>query len=93
MKNILNSNCKIIYYWYDHLVLRDNGDAKIVTEAIDNGDFKTFCKIKSKYPNKNNIIYFPDNAIIFYNDDIIGNIDITTELGFSFITDNDYECG
>jgi len=101
MKNILNPNCSVIYYWYDHLVLRDNGDAKIITEAIDKGDFETFCKIKNKYPTKKDstnqydIIYFPDHAVIFNNndDEIIGDINITTELGFSFITDSDYECG
>ena len=102
MKNILNPECSVIYYWYDHLVLRDNGDAKIITEAIIKGDFETFCRIKNKYPTKKyyhkefgecDLVYFPNYASIFYNDEIIGKIDITTELGFSFITESEFECG
>ena len=75
---------------------------KIITEAIIKGDFETFCRIKNKYPTKKyyhkefgecDLVYFPNYASIFYNDEIIGTIDITTELGFSFITESEFECG
>lgn len=94
----------IIYYWYDHLVLRDNGDAEKIQKAIKEHDFDTFMKYYKKYPpfiiedeefGKCEIHYFPDTASIFSNktNEIIGMIDITTKEGFDLIDESDYECG
>lgn len=102
MKRILNENCQVIYCWYDHLILRENGDAKIVQQAIADGDYDTFIKMYKKYPDKTvinelgqqyYIVYFPSTAEIWYNDEIIGSLDITNEIGFSMITSSEYECG
>lgn len=102
MKQILNPDCSVIYFWYDHLVLRKNGDAEKVTKAINDGDYDTFMKFYHKYPSfktyyedlgECEVYYFPDTASIFYNDEIIGRIDITTQEGFNFITDSEFECG
>lgn len=95
-------NIKVIYFWYDHLVLRENGDDKIVTKAIQTHDFDTFIKYYNKYPpfkvtdeefGELTIPYFPNTALIFDGDEIIGTIDITIKKGFEKITDSEYECG
>lgn len=39
MENTVNIDVAVIYHWYDHLLLRNNGDADIVTKAIEEGDF------------------------------------------------------
>ena len=38
-------------------------------------------------------IFFPDRTAIFYEDEYVGNIDITRPLGFSMICFNKYKCG
>lgn len=102
MENTINVDIAVVYYWYDHLVLRDNGDAAIVTTAIKNGDYKTFMEIYNKYPpfttydkefGECENVYFPDTATIWYKDEIIGEIYITNPIGFNMITDSEYECG
>lgn len=89
----VNIDVEVHYQWYDHLVLRQNGDAEIVTKAIEEGDFQTFCEIAKKYPGRDDMIYFPQTAYLYYRDEIIGFIDITIPLGFSLITSSEYECG
>ena len=102
MENKINVDIAVIYHWYDHQILRHNGDAKIVEEAIENGDYDTFIKIYNKYPSYTindkefgecEVVYFPDTADILYKDQIIGEIYITEPIGFSMITDSSYECG
>lgn len=79
----------VIYYWYDHLLLRKNGDAKKVQKAIAAHDLETFCQIRDKYqPNDEDLCYFPDVAYCGGTE-----IDITTPKGFSRITVSEYECG
>ena len=39
MENTVNIDVAVIYHWYDHLLLRNNCDADIVTKAIEEGDF------------------------------------------------------
>ena len=92
-KKTVNIDVDVHYQWYGHSILRDNGDAKIVTKAIEEGDFNTFCEIVKKYPKRGGMIYFPQTAYLYYRDEIIGFIDITTPLGFSLITSSKYECG
>ena len=87
---------EVIYCWYDHLLLRKNGDAKKVEQAIADHDFNVFTAIKNKYqPNDEGLCYFPSTAYIYEdgNDDSIGEIDITTPEGFTQITYSEYECG
>ena len=85
MKNILNPDCSVIYYWYDHLVLRDNGDAKIITEAISKGDFETFCKIKNKYPTLTRGVLEKEGKNVngIYNQDLGSNI-MLIEVGGNY---------
>lgn len=97
-------NYKIVYYWYDHLVLRDNGDAEKVQKAIKEHDFDTFMKFYDKYPpfythdvefGRCEIPYFPKTATIFLKKtgEIIGEIYITIREGFELIDESEYECG
>ena len=95
---------KIIYFWYDHLVLRNNGDAEKVQKAIQKQDFKTFMKFYRKYPSikwyddelgKCQACYFPQYASIYSKktNNIIGQIDVTIEEGFKLIDYSEYKCG
>ena len=43
----------VAYYWYDHLLLRENGDAEKVQKAIKEHDFETFMSFYHKYQNIN----------------------------------------
>ena len=97
IQSTINIDVEIVYHWYDHLLLRDNGDADIITTAIKNGDYDTFIQYYNLYNNKyfngdESIIFFPAYPSIFYNGEIIGTIDITKPLGFSMITNSEYEC-
>ena len=85
----------VIYYWYDHLLLRETGEAEIVTKAIEQHDFYTFKKIFDKYPATKNCVYFPTTAMVFDDDkdDFVDEIDITTPDGFAKIDASEYECG
>lgn len=98
--NTINVDIEIVYFWFDHLILRENGDAEKVTNAIINGDYDIFMKYYNYYNyvyNYNNnggsITFFPDVAAIFYQDEYIGNINITNPLGFSMICSSKYESG
>lgn len=102
MSNTINIDVEIIYFWFDHILLRENGDAEKFTKAIVDGDYETFMKYYDYYNNKykyeydNNggmICFFPDKAAIFYQNEFVGHIDITSPLGFSMITFSEYECG
>ena len=102
MDKTINVDISVIYNWYDHLLLRENGDAEKVTKTIENGDYETFMKFYNDYNNRYTycyddeeypMIFFPDTAAIWYHDEIVGDIDITTPVGFNMITDSDYECG
>ena len=93
----------VTYYWYDHMLLRENGDAAKVQKAIREHDFETFMSLYHKYQNINSegedIIFFPNHATMWQYDEIlgedepIGEVDITTRGGFEMITDSEYECG
>ena len=81
---------KIVYFWYDHMVLRSNGDADRVKKAIQDHDFETFMAYKKRYGKE----YFPDTAAMIGEDgSFIGNIDITIEENFNKITRSEFECG
>lgn len=41
----------VTYYWYDHMLLRENGDAEKVQKAIREHDFETFMSFYHKYQN------------------------------------------
>ena len=77
------------YFWYDHMVLRNTGEAEIVEEAIKTHDFDTFCKIKERYPDTDDVCFFPAYAM----DDNGEKVDITTRDGFNLINRSEYECG
>ena len=83
-----------IYYWYDHLVLRFNGDAEKVSAAIETKDFDTFLKFKKKY-SRSKWLYFPD--VIHVWDDSVGDfvedLDVNVRENINMITHAEYECG
>lgn len=83
------------YYWYDHLILRFNGDAEKVGAAIDNKDFDTFMAFKEKYNNREEgWIYFPDKICVFDDSgEIVGELDVNIRENFNKITYHEYECG
>ena len=84
----------VFYVWYDHLELRDNGDAEKVEQAIDAHDIAAFNAIKAKYePNERGWVYFPETAFVYRDGKLSGELDITTPEGFSQITEHEYECG
>ena len=96
----INIDVSIVYYWYDHMVLRQNGDAEKVTEAIAEGDYDTFIKYYNYYNytyeyegESGSITFFPSHAALYYHDEVVGMIDITEPLGFSMICESEYECG
>lgn len=77
------------YVWYDHLLLRETGEADIVEKAIKEKDFKTFDTIRKKYGDE----FFPATASIMDSSEIIGEVDITTPQGFNMIDYSEFECG
>lgn len=88
------ASTEVIYFWYDHFVLRNTGEAEKVTQAVADKDFDTFKRIRDKYePNEQGWCYFPDVAHIWANGEYVGTVDITTPDGFSKITSEEYECG
>ena len=91
----MEKDTSVIYFWYDHLVLRETGEAEIVQKAIEQHDFDTFKKIFDKYPATKDCIYFPTTAMVWSDsaDDFVDEIDITTPDGFALIDGSDYECG
>ena len=102
MENTVNIDVAVIYHWYDHLLLRNNGDANIVTKAIEEGNFQTFINIVKKYPStyeydpefgEYEMPFFPRTASLIYRDNHIGEINIMNPIGFSLITHSEYECG
>ena len=102
MENTVNVDIAVIYQWYDHLILRKNGDANIITTAIEEGDYQTFINMVKKYPSyyendpdlgEYEIPFFPRTASLIYRDNHIGEINIMNPIGFSLITHSEYECG
>lgn len=83
-----------IYYWYDHLVLRYNGDAKKVEKAIESKDFDAFMEIKEKYSRKE-WTYFPDVIHVWDDEvnDFVDELDINVRENFEKIDHAEYECG
>lgn len=81
----------VVYFWYDHLLLRENGDAEKVERAIEKKDFDTFMRFKKKYGES----YFPDYAYSYADeDDMDGTeIDIRIKENFDRIDSSEYECG
>lgn len=85
---------EIIYFWYDHLLLRETGEADIVEKAIKKHDFDTFMRIKEKYDrNEQGWCFFPDFAAVYDGSNRLGEIDITDPENFAKITYSEYECG
>lgn len=87
------SKTPVYYFWYDHGIVCDTGEADIVTEAIKHKDFDTFIKIKNKYPETEDVCFFPDFAFQHCASGRTRKINITTRKGFEKITDSEHECG
>ena len=94
-----NDNIHVMYYFYDHLLLRETGEAQEVLKAVQNKDFDTFKKIFDKYPPYTSSdgvteIFFPTVAYLRNEDgDVLEEIDITTPEGFVMIDEAEFECG
>ena len=78
----------VFYKWYDHGLLRETGEADIVTQAIEEHDFETFRKIRDKYPETEDYCFFPKYAW-----DGSRKVNITKPEWFARITHSEYECG
>ena len=94
--NTINVDIEVVYYWFDldNGIVTLNGDDKIIEEAILNGDFTTFIKYQQYYNYEykfdnhgGNITFFPNEALIYYNDIYVGQIFVTNETGFNMITE------
>lgn len=81
----------VVYFWYDHLLLRSNGEAEKVEKAIKEKDFDTFMRFKKKYGES----YLPNYAWAFADDDDMDGteIDIRIRENFERIDSSEYECG
>jgi len=85
---------EVIYFWYDHYVLRATGEAEQVAQAVAAHDFAAFKRIRDKYePNEHGWKYFPNAASVWNGRDYVGTIDVMNPAGFALITDSQYECG
>lgn len=91
----------VIYYWFDHLLLRHNGDAEKVQQAIAAHDFDTFMKFVKKYPpylaedGVTEEVFFPAYATVYdeTTDEAIGELNIMNRENFNKIDSSDFECG
>lgn len=89
-----SSSVEVIYFWYDHCVLRNTGEAELVTKAVADHDFDAFVRIRDKYePNEHGWKYFPNAASVWNGRDYVGTLDIMNPAGFALITEAQYECG
>lgn len=90
----------VMYYWYDHLLLRSNGDAEKVQKSIEDHDFDAFMKFVDKYPpytaEEDGVLipFFPPVAYRMNEDgDTIEEINVFTPEGFAQIDESEFECG
>lgn len=94
----INIDIEVVYAWFDldGGATHKNGDYEKITQAIAEGDYSTFMDYYRKYnyhyefDNRGRAItFFPDEAAIFFNDEWIGDINITGRTGFNMITDSE----
>ena len=94
----INIDIEVVYYWFDldGGILHQNGDYEKIKKAIQEGDYETFMKYyhyynyEYKFDNKGgNCTFLPDEAVIFYNNEWVGDMTITSRTGFYMITDED----
>lgn len=96
MEKTINVDIEVVYFWFDNQnILNNNGDAKIVTEIIEEGNYEEFMRFYHYYNEElewdNNdklIIFFPKIAAIYFQNEYIGDIDITYPTGFNMITES-----
>lgn len=79
----------VCYLWYDHCLLRKDGEANRICEAIEAHDFETFNKYRAKYGAE----FFPETAFVFQGEDLLGLVNILAPEDFARITIAEYECG
>lgn len=80
------------YKWYDHGLLRETGEADAVERAIEEHDFEAFTTIRKRYPERDDIVFFPRYAVEYINGER-KRYDVTRKSGFNKITESEYECG
>lgn len=89
----------VIYYWYDHLLIRQLPDIeKAIDSCIKNHEYDVFkqWQFLLNYRDKINdcefLIYLPDSVFVEYEDGDYDTLPMTEEL-FNKISYNEYECG
>ena len=95
MEKTINVDIEVVYFWFDNQnILKNNGDAKIITEIIEEGNYREFMRFYHYYNeelecdnNEKSTIFFPEMAAIYFQNEYIGDIDITIPTGFNMITE------
>ena len=96
MEKTINVDIEVVYFWFDNQnILNNNGDAKIISEIIKEGNYKEFMRFYHYYNeelewdnNGKSITFFPKEAAIYFQNEYIGDIDITIPTGFNMITES-----
>ena len=45
MEKTINVDIEVVYFWFDNQnILKNNGDAKIITEIIEEGNYREFMR-------------------------------------------------
>ena len=79
-----------IYSFYDHGVLRFNGEADAIEKAIMEHDHDTFMKYYRKYEGNGML---PRFASCFFENTMIFDVDMTDECAFNLVSESEYEWG
>ena len=79
---------EVLYFWFHHMWFSSE-EEKLISKAIEDGDFETFYGYYLRFGE----LFFPKTAPIYSGDEIIGRIDIDNPAGFALITYNECECG
>ncbi len=90
----------VIYYWFDHLLVRECPKLlSLIETAIKEHDFLTFKYLQFILNNQKtddgspSLVYLPNYVSIYYKDeDIPLHIQLTEEV-FDMITASEFECG
>ena len=90
---------QVMYFWFDHCLLRGTGIEKHITEAIEKHDwiqFRTYQEMLNNMvsdgQNNEKWIYLPNHVHVEYEDGEYARFDMTEEL-FNEIEFSEYECG
>lgn len=89
---------EVVYYWYDHLLIRQSRPLlQLVENSINNHDWNTFLILQTILNNTQDIdgnthVFLPNNVVVYFESGISHSMELTEDL-FNKITDSEYECG